>query len=187
MKRDLIVIGLTDDERKSVLKALADPPPGLEDVRDTLLAEQDPACTRGRATRRRDGGLRATSNQPDVANVPHSRYIRIEMPIVAGIRLTREETLELAGILTRHGSDRAARLLLHAVTNAQRFVALTADDKEDVLAALTRRPTTLVEVRRALFDELNWQREGLAPPRCARGIESVASRREREHVNVAWV
>jgi hypothetical protein len=38
--RDLIVIGLTDDERTLVLKALADPPVGLEEVRDTLLAEQ---------------------------------------------------------------------------------------------------------------------------------------------------
>lgn len=38
--RDLIVIGLTDDERTLVLRALADPPLGLEEVRDTLLAEQ---------------------------------------------------------------------------------------------------------------------------------------------------
>jgi N-hydroxyarylamine O-acetyltransferase len=53
--------------------------------------------------------------------------------------------------------------LLRAVTNGHEFVALTTDDKEDVVAALTRRPTLLVEVRRALFDELNWQREGLAP------------------------
>jgi hypothetical protein len=40
VKRDLIVIGLNDDERTSVLKALADPPPGLEVVRETLLADQ---------------------------------------------------------------------------------------------------------------------------------------------------
>ena len=40
VNRDLIVIGLDDDERTSVLKALGDPPPGLEDVRETLLAEQ---------------------------------------------------------------------------------------------------------------------------------------------------
>jgi hypothetical protein len=38
--RDLIVIGLTDDERTLLLRALADPPVGLEEVRDTLLAEQ---------------------------------------------------------------------------------------------------------------------------------------------------
>ena len=38
--RDLIVIGLTDNERTLVLRALADPPVGLEEVRDTLLAEQ---------------------------------------------------------------------------------------------------------------------------------------------------
>jgi hypothetical protein len=41
VNRDLIVIGLDDDERVAVLKALADPPPGLEEVRDTLLEEQD--------------------------------------------------------------------------------------------------------------------------------------------------
>jgi hypothetical protein len=111
------------------------------------------------------------------------------MPIVAGIRLSREEALELGAILTRDGVDRPARLLLRAVTNGHEFVALTTDDKEDVVAALTRRPTLLVEVRRALFDELNWQREGLAPPERAHGIETAASRRERERerVNVAWV
>ena len=40
VQRDVIVIGLDDDERALVLKALADPPHGLEDVRETLLAEQ---------------------------------------------------------------------------------------------------------------------------------------------------
>ena len=109
------------------------------------------------------------------------------MPIVAGIRLSREEALELGGILTREGSDRPARLLLRALTSGQDFVALTTDDKEEIVAALDRRPTILVEVRRALFDELNWQRQGLAPPRRARGIGSVASRDEHERVNVAWV
>jgi hypothetical protein len=109
------------------------------------------------------------------------------MPIVAGMRLTREEALELGGILTRDGYDRPARLILRAVTTGQEFVALTVDDKEDVVAALTRRPTALVDIRRALFGELNWQREGLAPARLPRGIDVIASRREREHVNVAWV
>ena len=109
------------------------------------------------------------------------------MPIVACIRLSREEALELGGILTREGSDRPARLLLRALTSGQDFVALTTDDKEEIVAALDRRPTILVELRRALFDELNWQRQGLAPPRRARGIGSVASRNENERVNVAWV
>jgi hypothetical protein len=108
------------------------------------------------------------------------------MPIVAGIRLTREQALELCSILTREGADRPARLLLQAVTNGQEFVALTPDDKEDVVAALTRRPTILVEVRRALFDELNWQRAGLAPPHRPLGLGSAA-RDERERVNIAWV
>ena len=38
--RDVIVIGLDDDERTAVLKALANPPHGLEEVRESLLAEQ---------------------------------------------------------------------------------------------------------------------------------------------------
>jgi hypothetical protein len=38
--RDVIVIGLNDDERTAVLKALVNPPHGLEDVRESLLAEQ---------------------------------------------------------------------------------------------------------------------------------------------------
>ena len=109
------------------------------------------------------------------------------MPIVAGIRLSREEALELGGILTREGSDRPSRLLLRALTSGQDFVALTTDDKEEIVAALDRRPTILVELRRALFDELNWQRRGLAPPRRARGIGSAAPRNEHERVNVAWV
>ncbi len=107
------------------------------------------------------------------------------MPIVAGIRMTREEALELCSILTHDGADRPARLLLRAVTNGQEFVALTTDDKEDIVAGLTERPTMLVEVRRALFDELNWQRQGLSPPRRARGIRP--SRDENERVNIAWV
>ena len=115
-----------------------------------------------------------------------SLYSRPEMPIVAGIRLSRDDTLALGSMLTRDGSDPTARILLRAVTNAEEFIALTRDEKEEIVASLTRRPTALVEVRGALFDELNWQRSGLTPPTPPRGIEAIASRR-REHVNVAWV
>jgi hypothetical protein len=108
------------------------------------------------------------------------------MPIVAGIRLSRDETLALGSMLTRDGWDPTARILLRAVTNAEEFVALTRDEKEEILASLTRRPTALVEVRVALFDELNWQRSGLTPPTSPRGIEAIASGR-RERVNVAWI
>lgn len=55
VKRDVIVIGLDDDERALVLKALADPPHGLEDVRQTLLAEQ----SRRAADERRAAGTAA--------------------------------------------------------------------------------------------------------------------------------
>lgn len=40
VKQDAIAIRLDQDERAIVLKALGNPPPGLEDVRDTLLAQQ---------------------------------------------------------------------------------------------------------------------------------------------------
>ena len=40
VQHDVIAIRLDEDERATVLKALGDPPPGLEDVRDTLLAQQ---------------------------------------------------------------------------------------------------------------------------------------------------
>lgn len=109
------------------------------------------------------------------------------MLIVAGIRLSRDEALALSSMLTRDGFDRTARAVLEALTNSEQFVALTLDDREDILAALSRRTTVLVELRRALFDELNWRREGLMPPRRPRGIEAVISRRDRERVNVAWV
>jgi uncharacterized protein (DUF1778 family) len=80
------------------------------------------------------------------------------VPIVAGIRLGRTETLELAAKLTRAGSDHAARLLLDAVTQGQEFVALTADDREEILAVLDHPPHELVPLRTTLFSELNWQR-----------------------------
>ena len=81
------------------------------------------------------------------------------MPIVAGVRVPREKTLEIAAMLTRAGFDRTARILLDAVTNGQDFVALGRDDREAILAVLDRPAADeLVELRTALFDELNWQR-----------------------------
>ena len=83
------------------------------------------------------------------------------MPIVAGVRLPREQTLELAALLTRCGADRTARVLLEAVThNGQEFVSLTYRDREAILAALDRPPEGLVELRGALFSDLNWRRRG---------------------------
>ena len=38
------------------------------------------------------------------------------MPIVAGTRISRGHTLELAAMLARDGSDHTARVLLDAVT-----------------------------------------------------------------------
>jgi hypothetical protein len=80
------------------------------------------------------------------------------MPIVAGIRIAREQMLELAAMLSRDGSDHTARVLLEAVTNGHEFVALTIDDREDILAVLHHPPEDLVELRSALFSELNWRR-----------------------------
>jgi hypothetical protein len=40
VRRDLVVIRLDDRERTIVLKALAEPPTGLEDVRAALLEEE---------------------------------------------------------------------------------------------------------------------------------------------------
>jgi hypothetical protein len=87
------------------------------------------------------------------------------MLIVAGTRVPREKVLGLASMLTRDGSDRTARLLLEAVTNGQEFVALTMDDRERILAVLDRPPAGLVELRHALFDELNWRRDWLSSGR----------------------
>ena len=89
-------------------------------------------------------------------------------------------------MLTRDEFDRTARAVLEALTNRQQFVALTLDDREDILAASGGQRCSS-QLRRALFDELNWRREGLTPPRRPRGIEAVTSRRDRERVNVAWV
>jgi hypothetical protein len=89
------------------------------------------------------------------------------VPIVAGIHLDRTETLQLAAMLARAGSDHTSRLLLDAVTCSQDFVALTRDDREEMLAVLDHPPNELVPLRTALFTELNWLRglSGGAPPR----------------------
>jgi hypothetical protein len=81
------------------------------------------------------------------------------MPIVAGVRMPREQALQLAAQLTRSGFDRTSRVLLDAVTNGHEFVALTTDDREAMLAVLDHPPTEiLVELRTVLFAELNWRR-----------------------------
>lgn len=83
------------------------------------------------------------------------------MPIVAGVRLSREHALELASMLTRVGSDHTARLVLRAVTSGQEFVALAEEDRERILAVLEHPPLGLGELRGVLFDELNWRLERL--------------------------
>jgi hypothetical protein len=92
-----------------------------------------------------------------------ARVVRLQydsvMPIVAGVRVSREQALDIAAMLTRAGFDRTARILLDAVTNRQEFVALATDDREAILAVLDHpSPDELVELRTVLFDELNWQR-----------------------------
>jgi hypothetical protein len=83
------------------------------------------------------------------------------MLIVAGTRIRREHVLGLAKLLVHNGSDRTARKLIEAITNAQEFVALTVDDRERILSVLDHPPAGLVELRHVLFDELNWRRDGL--------------------------
>jgi hypothetical protein len=81
------------------------------------------------------------------------------MPIVAGIRVPREQILHLAAVLTRNGLDHTSRILLEAITNGHEFVALAMDDREAILAVLEHPQTDeLLELRTALFDELNWRR-----------------------------
>lgn len=80
------------------------------------------------------------------------------MPIVAGIRLSRQQTLELAATLAREGSDRTARLLLDAVTLHRDFVALSTEDREAILSVLDHPQDELVDLRTTLFAELNWRR-----------------------------
>lgn len=80
------------------------------------------------------------------------------MPVVAGIRLQRKQTLELAAMLTRAGSDHTARVLLEAITHGQEFVSLTLDDREAILDVLDHPPEELVQLRSSLFAELNWRR-----------------------------
>jgi hypothetical protein len=109
------------------------------------------------------------------------------MLVVAGTRMAREDVLALAGMLARDGSDRTARILLGALVRGRDFVALTADDKERVLAVLDHPPDALAPLRGALFDELNWQRSGLVPPPHARGIAAAVSRSGGDRPRVAWV
>ena len=80
------------------------------------------------------------------------------MPIVGGIRISRDRALELAAMLTGDGFDHTARLLLKAITEGNEFVALTMSDREAILAVLDRPSDELVALRTALFAELNWRR-----------------------------
>ena len=80
------------------------------------------------------------------------------MPIVAGTRISRQQTLELAAKLVRDGSDRTARVLLDAVTFRSDFVALSTEDREALLSVLDHPQDELVELRTTLFAELNWSR-----------------------------
>jgi hypothetical protein len=80
------------------------------------------------------------------------------MPIVAGIRISREQTLGLAAMLARDGSDHTARVLLDAVTLDADFVALSSDDREALLSVLDHPQDELVDLRTTLFAELNWRR-----------------------------
>jgi hypothetical protein len=109
------------------------------------------------------------------------------MLVVGGKRLEREDVLTLAGLLTRDGSERTARVLLEALVHGRVFAALTTADKECILAVLGDPPAPLAPLREALFDELNWQRAGLVPPSRSRGMAAAIARGKRERVNVAWV
>ena len=92
------------------------------------------------------------------------------MPIVAGSRLTREQTLELASRLSRDGFDRTERMLLEALTNGQEFVALSDEDREAMLAVLDHPPPELAELRGVLFADLNWRRGYGHSGRRVRGV-----------------
>jgi hypothetical protein len=109
------------------------------------------------------------------------------MLVVGGKRLVRQDVLTLAGMLTRDGSDRTARVLLEALVHGSVFVALTTADKECLLAVLDAPPASLAPLRGALFDELNWQRAGLVPPSRSGGIAAATARAKHERANVAWV
>ena len=96
------------------------------------------------------------------------------MLIVAGIRMQREDVLGLASMLSRDGSDRTARVLLKAVIDSQDIVALSFDDRERILAVLDPPPASLRELRRVLFDEVNWRRKH--PPRRQTELRPYAQR-----------
>jgi uncharacterized protein (DUF1778 family) len=87
------------------------------------------------------------------------------VPVIGGVRLPREQTLELAAMLTRNGSDHVARVLLDAITNRYEFVSLTWDDREAILAVLDHPPGELVALREAVFADLNWRRSVLTDTR----------------------
>jgi hypothetical protein len=109
------------------------------------------------------------------------------MLVVAGTRVAREDALALAHLLSRNGSDHTARILLEAVVRGRVFVALTPHDRECLLAVLDRPPPAFVDLRRVLFDELNWQRPGLTPPPRPGGIAGPTGRSNGEPMRVAWV
>src|ERR1044072_7794778 len=89
------------------------------------------------------------------------------MPIVAGTRISRQHTLELAAKLVRDGSDRTARVLFDAITCHSDCVALSTEDREALRSVLDDPQDELVDLRTTLFAELNWRRgiAGVHEPR----------------------
>ena len=109
-----------------------------------------------------DRGVKAP--EPDVKS--------LEMPVLAGRRISPEATLALAELLKGAGSDSTAGLLLDAVTTGAEFVALSTDDRLAILAVLNRPPDELRELRTVLYYEVMWRRNaelhGRRRPRPAR-------------------
>ena len=108
------------------------------------------------------------------------------MLIVAGIRVHRDQVLALAAMLTAMGRIERDASCWRRSRDAEQFVALTLDDRERILDALAHPPIELSDLRGALFDELNWRRQGLARP----SVRADRSRRRPtpgEQGKVAWV
>jgi hypothetical protein len=84
------------------------------------------------------------------------------MPMLAGIRVTDDDTEMLVELLRHAGLPDTADRLERALVTGTRVMALPIVDRESILRALEECPEGLGELRGVLLREHEWRvREGL--------------------------
>ena len=83
--------------------------------------------------------------------------------MLAGIAVADRHVIELAGMLREAGSDDTAARLESGYEHQARLLALSVDERDEILGVLVDCPDGLGELRAVLLQQHEWRRrEGLA-------------------------